>query len=171
MNAKLVTLTDKHLYDFKNDWKPQLEFSSQGDRHWDWLRKQKVTEGLLNYEKYAIECQRLTQGLMMLEIDFHRSRLTSGKSLIYVDFLATAPWNRPSLNDVPTFKGVGSAMLDFAIWRSLELGYGGRVGLHALPEAEAFYTKRQMIRFGADPDKDDLVYFESYDAETEGFTG
>lgn len=171
MNAKLVTLTNRHLDDFKHDWQPRLEYSDQGDRHWNWLRKQKITEGLLNYEKYAVECQNITQGLMMLEVDFHRARLTAGKSLVYVDFLATAPWNRPSLNDIPDYKGVGSAMLDFAIWRSLELGYSGRIGLHALPTAEAFYSKRQMIGCGADLDKDDLVYFESYDAETDTLIG
>jgi hypothetical protein len=34
--------------------------------------------------------------------------------------------------------------------RSEELGYGGLVGLHSLPGAEAFYRKMGMIDGGAD---------------------
>ncbi len=51
-------------------------------------------------------------------------------------------------------------LLLFARQRSLELGYGGRLGLHALPESEAFYRLLQMPDYGADPEKEDLVYFE-----------
>ncbi|MGJ3252632.1 MAG: hypothetical protein ACFE0J_16110 [Elainellaceae cyanobacterium] len=164
MTAQLVTLASQHLHDFKEYWRPRLESSRQGDRHWSWLRKHKATELMLNHEKYAIECDRLTQGLMMLEVDLHRSRQAADKHLVYVDFLATAPWNRYSMQDIPDYKGVGSAMLDYAIWRSLELGYGGRIGLHALPEAEGFYSKRNLVNFGADLDKEHLTYFELGDA-------
>jgi hypothetical protein len=58
------------------------------------------------------------------------------------------------------FRGVGRLLLLFARQRSLELGYGGRLGLHALPESEAFYRRLQMPDYGADPEKEDLVYFE-----------
>ena len=44
--------------------------------------------------------------------------------------------------------------------RSVDLGYGGRVGLHSLPEAEGFYQRQKMLEHGPDPEKDDLVYFE-----------
>ena len=44
--------------------------------------------------------------------------------------------------------------------RSVELEYGGRVGLHSLPEAEAFYRRYNMPDYGPDPDKKGLVYFE-----------
>jgi hypothetical protein len=101
---------------------------------------------------------------MMLEVDLHRSRQAAGKHLVYIDFLATAPWNRYSMQDIPDYKGVGSAMLDYAIWRSLELGYGGRIGLHALPDAEGFYLKRNLTNFGVDLDKEYLTYFELDDA-------
>ena len=58
------------------------------------------------------------------------------------------------------FPGVGRSLLLFTRQRSLELGYGGGVGLHALPELEAFYCCLQMPDYGADPEKEDLVYFE-----------
>lgn len=50
--------------------------------------------------------------------------------------------------------------LTFARLRSVELGYGGRVGLHSLPNAEGFYEQLQMSDYGPDLEKNGLVYFE-----------
>ena len=80
--------------------------------------------------------------------------------LVYVEYLASAPWNRRLLEDPPYLIGVGRALVLFARQRSVELGYGGRVGLHALPGAEAFYRRYSMPDYGSDPDKEGLVYFE-----------
>ena len=80
--------------------------------------------------------------------------------LVYVEAVASAPWNRAALERPPFFKKVGRLLLLFARQRSLALGYGGRVGLHALLEAEGFYHRFQMPDYGPDPEKDDLVYFE-----------
>jgi hypothetical protein len=55
---------------------------------------------------------------------------------------------------------VGTLLLNFARQRSLQLGYGGRIGLHSLPGAQRFCDMKNMMEFGPDPDKDDLVYFE-----------
>lgn len=44
--------------------------------------------------------------------------------------------------------------------RSMELGYEGRVGLHALPGAESFYDDQNMADYGPDPDQENLTYFE-----------
>lgn len=60
----------------------------------------------------------------------------------------------------PTYGGVGRTLLLFARQRSLALGYGGRVGLHALPESEEFYRRNQMPEYDPDPGKEGLVYFE-----------
>jgi hypothetical protein len=159
VDAVLSTLTNKHLDDFEVFWKPRLQQSTEGDGHWDWSKKHQRTASSLNYEKYAIECEKITQGLMMLEIDFHRSQMEPGKNLVYVDFLAAAPWNRPSRQD-RQFKAVGTHLLRLARQRSLDLGYGGRVGLHSLPSAENFYSSHGMADFGCDSDKEKLTYFE-----------
>jgi hypothetical protein len=47
-----------------------------------------------------------------------------------------------------------------AIRLSLEMGLGGRLGLHSLPQAEAFYIRCRMTRVGLDPHYFDLAYFE-----------
>jgi Acetyltransferase (GNAT) domain len=160
VDASLTMLLDRHLDDFQVFWKPRLSFSEEEDSHWDWNTKHKATASCLNYEKFALECDRVTQGLMMLELDYHRSRIEPGKSIVYIDFLSTAPWNRRSIQDPPIYKGVGSVFVQFAIMRSHELEYHGRVGLHALPDAVAFYTKLGMKNFGPDSEKQNLPYFE-----------
>jgi hypothetical protein len=160
VDASLTILLDRHLDDFQVFWKPRLSCSSEEDSHWDWNVKHKATASCLNYEKFALECEQVTQGLMMLELDFHRSRIEPGQSIVYIDFLATAPWNRRSIQNPPVYKGVGSVFVQFATMRSHELEYHGRVGLHALPDAVAFYTKLGMKNFGPDSEKQNLSYFE-----------
>lgn len=97
---------------------------------------------------------------MTIETQWHRSWIAPHPQLVYVEALASAPWNRSNLQQPPTLRGVGSVLLNFARRRSLDLGYGGRIGLHALPGAEAFYTLKNMTDYGSDPDKENLVYFE-----------
>lgn len=58
-----------------------------------------------------------------------------------------------SVDDPPYLVGVSRAALLLARQRSVELGYGGRVGLHSLPESEAFYQRNNMPDYGPDPDK------------------
>ena len=159
VDAKLLTLTDKHLDDFETFWKSRLQASNEEDGHWNWIKKNQFTLFSSDYEKYAVECEQITQGLMMLEVSNY-SRNNPQQKIIYVDFLSTAPWNRISLKNPPDYKGVGLTLLSFAKQRSKQLGYEGRVGLHALPKAENFYKRRGMINFGFDTEKEDLIYFE-----------
>lgn len=160
VDADIAPLSGKHLDDFATFWKPRLSDSQEEDSHWDWIQKWKMTHKSVSYESYAVEADFITQGLMLIEVDFHRSRTCPKQGLVYLDFLATAPWNRPNIEDPPQFKGVGSALYQFAIQRSLDLEYKGRVGLHALPNAEAFYHKQGLQDFGIDPEKQNLRYFE-----------
>ncbi len=160
VDAKLLTLTDKHLDDFETFWKSRLQASNEEDGHWNWIKKNQFTLFSSDYEKYAVECEQITQGLMMLEVSNYYSRNNPQQKIIYVDFLSTAPWNRISLKNPPDYKGVGLTLLSFAKQRSKQLGYEGRVGLHALPKAENFYKRRGMINFGFDTEKEDLIYFE-----------
>ena len=86
------------------------------------------------------------------------------RRLVYVRALATAPWNRPAITNPPTYKGVGGTLINFAIARSEELGYQGRIGLHALPGALVFYRKLRvgLLDCGPDPEEpDNLNYLET----------
>lgn len=161
VEADLVELTQKHVNDHANKWKEQLKLHGQSDKFWDWeFKLEFVINRQVNREGYAIEYEDETQGLLLIETQMHGSRLEEGKRLVYVDGIATAPWNRAYIQRPPKLKGVGTAFLAFARTRSLELGYEGRVGLHSLPGAEEFYDNQGMIDVGEDEDYDDLIYFE-----------
>jgi hypothetical protein len=159
IDADILTITSKHIADVTTYWKHRLKPSEEEDRHWDWGSKIRL-KGTSNFESYALECQQITQGLIILEIDFHRSRIESGKSLVYVDYLSTAPWNRSSFENPARYKGVGGILLGWAVSRSFDLEYQGRIGLHSLPKAEGFYRKFNINDFGKDPNYYNLRYFE-----------
>ncbi|MEM9922407.1 MAG: hypothetical protein AAF915_01400 [Cyanobacteria bacterium P01_D01_bin.50] len=164
VDAIITGLTSKHIKDFVKLWQPQLKGSDSEDSKWNWQDKnQRAGAG---NELYAVECEGITQGLMIIEIFEDRCQIKSQlrEPLVHVDYIATAPWNRKAINNPPIYKGVGGNLIDFAVDRSHELGYKGRIGLHSLPDAVPFYRKIKigLIDCGVDPDyPDELVYFES----------
>ena len=162
--AWLVSLTVDHLEDFRTIWKDRLRTSADADQYWDWEQKQRLYlgSGEGRYEGYAIECEEMTQGLMLLQIQGQRFQVDPTRPLVYVLSLATAPWNRITAPDPNGFRAVGRVLLKFAQFRSEELGYGGLVGLHSLPNAEKFYRKMGMLEGGTDAAKENLTYFEWY---------
>jgi hypothetical protein len=160
--ARLCSMTEAHLDAFEQDWKPLLLGSVEEDQYWEWRRKQRIYGSQLGAESYAIEYQEQLQGLMLVQPLGYRSWFEPTRRIVYVHSLATAPWNRPTIQNPPAYRLVGSALLEFARYRSQELGYGGLVGLHALLGAESFYRRMNMNECGADPDKENLVYFEWY---------
>lgn len=139
--------------------------------HWRWERKVAIVGHLLPYPTLAVEFEGDAQGLMLLETDGKFGRLPgqTGRPLVHVVFLATAPWNLPAIVQRPRFRGVGTILLRAAVEMSLDLGFKGRIGLHSLPQSEAFYASLGMIGMGQDPDKENLTYFEMAPAQAEAF--
>ena len=162
VSARIEKISGKHISQFIDFWLPELEKSQEEDGHWNWFSKFLSKKDRPSYEIYALECEQETQGLMMIEFDLHRSRLKPGnnKNLVYVEYLATAPWNRRSLSQQVKYKGSGTGLITFAISRSISLQYKGRVGLRALPRAERFYSKLGMIHVTDSQDQNRLKYFE-----------
>ena len=161
--AEIKKISQKSLDDFETFWLPRIEVERQQDEtYWNWLYKERLYGLRGNYETYAIECDLITQGMMLIETRNHRSRFDENRRLVYVAILQTAPWNLPNSKPEPLFRTVGAALLTFAKRRSKQLGYGGLVGLHSLPRAEKFYQKMNMIDCGQDEEKDGLAYFEWY---------
>jgi hypothetical protein len=103
------------------------------------------------------------EGPMIALISGRLARLppSAREAIVYVDYLEAAPWNTGAYTRSPRFKGVGTRLLQGAILRSQEEGFGGRVGLHALPQSEGFYAGRcGMQNLGLDPAYHHLSYFE-----------
>jgi hypothetical protein len=153
-------LTQEQVEQINDLWEGILRETQQPDAGWDWAYKLRLAVNDDRYEAYSIEFESLLQGVILIETQWHRSWLPQRFPLVYVEYLASAPWNRRLLEDPPYLVGVGRALLLFARQRSMELRYGGRVGLHSLPGAESFYRRYNMPDYGPDPDKGGLVYFE-----------
>ncbi len=61
---------------------------------------------------------------------------------------------------MPRLRGVGSALITAAVALSDDEGFKGRLGLHSLPQADAFYRKIGMTDLGQDTAYQNLRYFE-----------
>jgi GNAT superfamily N-acetyltransferase len=136
---------------------PHLEHA-----HWEWGVKVKESSHLLSCPTLAIECDGEAQGLMLLKTDGHFSKLPSeaDKPLVYVTYLAAAPWNLRGVVEQPRLFGVGLILLNAAVQWSLDAEFKGRIGLHSLPQAEGFYERQGFECLGVDPEKEDLKYYE-----------
>ena len=64
-----------------------------------------------------------------------------GAGAVYLEHLATAPGNLDSNLWSRRLSGVGVALMAFAVHRSFELDYDGRVGLHSTTASLDFYKK------------------------------
>lgn len=140
--------------------------------HWDWTRKHKKTSRLLAYRWLGIELEEKMQGLMLLDTVTTVGRLPEqvGKPLVYVHYLATAPWNSTELTSTPQYGWIGRVFVSAAIQVSQAEGFKGRLGLHALPQAESYYAEIcGMTELGQDPSRENLRYFEMTAAQAAKF--
>ena len=180
-----------NLAHIETRWRPMLEMRRKveqetgvakaehaaEDAHWDWGRKMLAAEkDPWLYEMFVIECAFSTQAVMLVAkggiTHLCRHPDNSPKDqLIYIDFLATAPWNRRKLVADPAYGGCGRIMVETAVALSLEEEMGGRIGLHALVGAEAFYElKMGMTDLGPDEQYHGLRYFEVSNARATEMT-
>lgn len=148
--------------------------------HWPWGYIAVRASKSLREEVYAVthttdagtRKERVwVEGMMHLSTYEHPCVAEShkGKPGIYLDLIATAPWNLPGALTPPRFKFVGAILMRQAIDVSRDLGFKGRIGLHSLDDAAAFYRKVGMVSLGRDPKKQDLEYFELEEAAAEAF--
>jgi hypothetical protein len=152
---------ERKLKDLRERRAPRSEWPEHG--HWDWRKKHAATEGLLAYRMFGIECEDRMQGLMLVATAGYVCQIPEQKNrdMVYVDYIATAPWNSPSVAASPRFGMVGRVLIAAAIQLSMDDGFKGRVGLHSLPQAEDFYRVQcGMTDLGPDKKKQNLRYFE-----------
>lgn len=170
-------IAEQNLEHYEQKWLPELlkrrreaaklrkaghDIGVVEDAHWDWAKKMlREHRAPLGFRSCAVEVEGETEGLMQVELATHRSRAIRNLNLAYVDYISIAPWNRPWPEQPPRFRAIGSILLREAIRTSMEEGFRGRIGLHALPGAVTWYRdKLKMKSFGADPDYQGLHYFE-----------
>ncbi len=145
-------------------WRPVLGAHAEEDATWDWgahLQEadRNQAKGVGRYEAYALECEGELHALLLLEIANWKSRQT-GDPIVYVEYVAVAPWDRRGIQDPPRIAGCGRGIISMAIERSNELGYKGAIALHSLPGAVGFYARLRLKDLGPDPQENGLHYFE-----------
>ncbi len=146
--------------------------------HWNWAFKASALTASRfkasgDARLFGIEAQGQWQGILLGLSEDHFTRLDKkGRPLVYVDFIESAPWNwdAPASNRIGKYRGVGIQLMKLAVQWSLSLKYGGRVGLHSLPQSESFYSGRcRMKNFGPDAQYDGLCYFELSERDSHSF--
>jgi hypothetical protein len=133
-------------------------------QHWGWNWEKKSQKlKLLAYRCFGVEYDSKFQGLLLVKLVGVEARLEpdTGKPLVYIDYLESAPWNLRAMVDTPLYGGVGSLLIRTAVQLSYDEGFHGRIGLHALPQAEKFYRDDcGMHGCGPDASYENLPYYE-----------
>lgn len=117
-----------------------LDSIQAGDIHWRWFNKTfcyKEDE----YEWFFMVAEGEVQGACLI---YHpkESKLEKG-NIFYIEYLASAPWNRGSLINEKAFNGVGTILLKCAINYAINtLNLKPGFSLHSLHSAEGYYIKR-----------------------------
>ena len=96
------------------------------DMHWQWDSKASKRSSYLR--TFSISCEDQTQGLMLVSLDPLKKARTAehrGRGLVYVELIATAPWNCPRMVGAARYRGVGRVFLSAAISLSVEEEYRG----------------------------------------------
>lgn len=145
--AKLIGFERRHIDMWHNQWKDHL---SDPAARWDW--GEIFSSMLIDTTKkgFCIEYQNRLQGILVVTYKDMTNR--DGKPIVFVEYIATAPWNRPD-NILTKNKGhfslIGSYLLKCAVELSQTLGYEGRIALESEPEAKEFYERMGMENKGA----------------------
>lgn len=139
-------------------WTEMLGKFGAQDWHWKWRSKCSVAAGT-NRRIYALLNADDVEAAMCLLFG-KQSRDSNPLPIVYVDYVAVAPWNRQEVQNPRRFPRFGTVMLGAAVEVSMSMGFEGRCGLHSLPQSEGFYRKARMSDFGIDTSYLSLRYFE-----------
>lgn len=117
--------------------------SEERDHHWNWTK----LVGGLRGDAFAHAIAVVTpddqiQGALIYRLN-GRSFLSRPSLSAHGERLATAPRNRDGLVDSPSYRGVGTTLIRFAVCHSYEVGLEGRMTLFSLPslKTQEFYRR------------------------------
>ncbi len=131
-----------------------ISYMTRGDedRHWRW---QDFVEDVQNDYFSEVKYLRATESYNVEAAVWYetnaKSVLEEGFGALHIARLAVAPWNRPDRSD-RRYKGLGKLLVQYVSWRSLKLGFKGRIILEALPGAEEFYLHLGFKEIGVGED-------------------
>ena len=131
--------------------------------HWDWEAKLRRVEASEHLKSFSVIRDSKTQALVI--VDLSKKCVLSGQkdeTLVYIDYIETAPWNRMSITGLePEFRGCGLLLIRQSGEYSIECSFKGRIGLHSFPQSETLYVNKiGMTDLGIDKDYQNLRYYE-----------
>lgn len=158
----ILKMDDKSLGQQEAHWKPNL--GEEDDLNWNWREFVAGRETEYGFspdqflEGWALWHDAMVQGMMILSgPHICVSQEHVGKRAVYVEYLAIAPWNRPSVRnkghclEISRLTKVGTALLTHAILRSQALTMDGRVALESIQSAKQRYREMFLRECGREP--------------------
>ena len=153
-------LPSEDLTRLESQWSTMRGTLSLGVEHGHWNWENKIDRVQSAYHMLiSLSGDDLIQGIVAVKTETIASRIDS-QSLIYIDYVETAPWNLEMAHSPVRYLGVGTTLIREVVHLSNEQGMQGRIGLHSLPQALNFYLNRGMTDLGEDPNYADLHYLE-----------
>lgn len=137
----------------------QIHVYGLADLGWRWLDKAMA----LNTDEYHWFFLKADEKIQAACIIYHpkASRL-DGERIFYIDYVASAYWNRDRPGHAKQFGSVSRILIAHASHFAITtLGYRPGFCLHSLPTAEGYYRSLGMIEYEADVAKENLRYYEA----------
>lgn len=129
------------------------------DNHWEWLNKSLYYMNTDGYDFFYFMINDSVEGVC---ITFRpkQSTLVAG-NIFYIEYLASAPWNRKTLVNDKKYSKVASTMLA-VITEYLSSFYSliPTFSLHSLPQATDYYENILGMIHDSKEDKEMLKFFE-----------
>jgi hypothetical protein len=184
--AELRDVVDEEqIQDYLLRWRPEMQkllvaLQAKGvspseipqNARWNWTTKIDMIAGSISHRAFCILCNGVAQALMRVELTMQRSKEPSqnGLNCVYVEYIEVAPWNLALPHcPPPRYTGSGSLLMRAAVQLSRAEGFGGRVALHSIPQAQGFYAAIGMTDLGPHPSYPQLHRFEFTTASANAF--
>lgn len=167
VSAEILPMKDCCTEDINSRWLTAFQkryFDREHDADsWFWSPSATPLDLLTNraeLKSFALFVGEKVLGILFLHEALRPSRIRSHDLLVYVDYLATVPWNRRNKLGPGRIRGVGTTLVAWSRQVSRDVGCGGRLGLHSLRSSDGFYRSLGFQSLGIDPARRGMNYFE-----------
>lgn len=177
VSAEIVSITEHHFHLANSSWAVSFQQRYRNQKNDDdlWMWNSSIDHLGTVIQRYrmrsfALTVDEMILGVLFLQSETQLSRLECQYPLVYVRYVATAPWNRADKFGPSRLRGVGTTLMTWANEVSRETGCGGRLGLHSLQSSDAFYLRLGFRDLGLDAAHRGMRYFELPESNDAGFS-
>ena len=153
----IITFVDKNP-NIINYRKALQEDIMLEDYNWDWSKK----AFFYNTSEYNWFFLKTSEGIQSVCLTFHpKKSVLQNVDIFYIQYVASAPWNRISSLHERRYKGTGIEIIkQIQLYFIKIYNYNYGFSLHSLPQAQKFYEKIGMINLSEYNDKNGLFFYE-----------